>query len=104
MLIEAGVSAEDAIRAATINPARLLGLESTVGRVAVGTAADLVVFAADWTVDATIVDGQVVYRRDATMGVRGLRADTREHTPMYPWRLCRPMAVGGGRNRRRRRR
>jgi len=34
-------------------------------------AADLVVFAADWTVDATIVDGQVVYRRDATMGVRG---------------------------------
>ncbi len=71
MLIEAGVSAEDAIRAATINPARLLGLESTVGRVAVGRAADLVVFAADWTVDATIVDGQVVYRRDATMGVRG---------------------------------
>ena len=64
VLIEAGISAEDAIRAATINPARLLGLEATVGRVAVGRVADLVVFEPDWTVGTTIIDGRVAYRRD----------------------------------------
>ncbi len=64
VLIEAGISAEDAIRAATINPARVLGLEQSIGRVAVGRVADLVVFEADWTVDATIIGGRVAYRRD----------------------------------------
>lgn len=64
VLIEAGISADDAVRAATINPARLLGLEATIGRVAVGRVADLVVFEPDWTVDATIIDGRVAYRRD----------------------------------------
>lgn len=65
VLIEAGLSAEDAIRAATINPARLLGLDAIMGRVAVGRVADLVVFGADWTVDATLVGGRAAYRRDA---------------------------------------
>jgi N-acetylglucosamine-6-phosphate deacetylase len=73
VLIEAGLSAEDAIRAATINPARLLGLEATTGRVAVGRVADLVVFEADWTVDTTIVGGRVAYRRDAGVAVRRTR-------------------------------
>jgi N-acetylglucosamine-6-phosphate deacetylase len=75
VLIEAGLSAEDAIRAATINPARLLGLEATMGRVAVGRVADLVVFEADWTVDATIVGGRVAYRRDAGVPVTGMRSE-----------------------------
>ena len=69
VLIEAGISAEDAIRAATINPARVLGLEATIGRVAVGRVADLVVFEADWTVEATIVGGRVAYRRAAGVPV-----------------------------------
>ncbi len=69
VLIDAGISAEDAIRAATINPARVLGLEATIGRVAVGRVADLVVFEADWTVDVTIVGGRVAYRRDGGVPV-----------------------------------
>jgi N-acetylglucosamine-6-phosphate deacetylase len=75
VLIEAGLSAEDAIRAATINPARLLGLEATMGRVAVGRAADLVVFGPGWTVDATIVGGQVAYQRDAGLPVTSMRPE-----------------------------
>ncbi|MEO8228766.1 MAG: N-acetylglucosamine-6-phosphate deacetylase [Chloroflexota bacterium] len=75
VLIEAGLSAEDAIRAATINPARLLGLEATMGRVAVGRGADLVVFGADWTVDATIVGGRIAYRRDAGFSVTSTRLE-----------------------------
>lgn len=42
LLHEAGLSALDAIRAATTGAARLLGLERTVGRLAPGYAADLI--------------------------------------------------------------
>ncbi|MFF0341507.1 amidohydrolase family protein [Kribbella sp. NPDC004875] len=42
LLHEAGLSALDAIRAATTSAARLLGLESSVGRLARGYAADLI--------------------------------------------------------------
>lgn len=43
LLVEAGFSPEEAIQVATLNGARLLGIEDRVGTVAAGMAADLVV-------------------------------------------------------------
>jgi hypothetical protein len=51
MLTEAGLSPLQAVQAATINPARLLGREKTQGSVAVGKRADLVLLEADPTAD-----------------------------------------------------
>jgi N-acetylglucosamine-6-phosphate deacetylase len=53
----------EAIRTVTENPARVLGLEKTKGRVALGYDADLVVLEQDLSVNTTIVDGKIVYQR-----------------------------------------
>ena len=45
--MRAGLSKRDAFRAVTVNPAKALGLESRVGRIAVGLDADMSVFAED---------------------------------------------------------
>ncbi len=60
-LVRAGLAPEDAVRAATANPARVLGLGDTMGRVEVGRAADLVVFDGAWNARATIVGGRLVH-------------------------------------------
>jgi N-acetylglucosamine-6-phosphate deacetylase len=52
----------EAIRMASETPARLLGLKDS-GRIAAGCLADLVLFDDTFDVVATIVGGQVVYRR-----------------------------------------
>ncbi|MEO6725440.1 MAG: N-acetylglucosamine-6-phosphate deacetylase [Blastocatellia bacterium] len=59
---------DDALQMASTNPAELLGLADRIGSVAIGQAADLVLF--DWneklktiSVAATIVSGEIVYRR-----------------------------------------
>lgn len=54
--IDAGVSPEVALRAATANPADYLGLEG-VGRLLPGHWADLVVFDADWDVNRVMYRG-----------------------------------------------
>jgi N-acetylglucosamine-6-phosphate deacetylase len=59
---EAGIETSLAIRYATLNPARALGLETTHGLVAAGRRADLAVVDDAWDVVATIVDGVLVYR------------------------------------------
>jgi N-acetylglucosamine-6-phosphate deacetylase len=59
---EAGIEPSLAVRYATLNPARALGLEATHGLVAVGRRADLTVIGDAWDVVATIVDGALVYR------------------------------------------
>jgi N-acetylglucosamine-6-phosphate deacetylase len=61
-LVRAGIAPEDAIRAATINPARVIGLDGTMGSVAAGRAADLVVFDADWKAAATVIGGRLAHR------------------------------------------
>lgn len=67
----AGVTLAEAVRLATANPARLLGLDRPDGRGSIrsGTTADLVVFRVDaqtleLTIDLTVVAGEVVYRRE----------------------------------------
>lgn len=46
-LVEAGLSPAEALRTATVNPARFAGLEKDVGRVATGYAADLILLDAN---------------------------------------------------------
>ena len=56
-----GCSLPDALRAVTLNPARLLGLEGRLGRIAPGYLADLVLLDEDLQVVGTWVEGQAVH-------------------------------------------
>ncbi|MHB8732328.1 MAG: N-acetylglucosamine-6-phosphate deacetylase [bacterium] len=59
----AGVSRRDAVQAASLAPAKLLGLQRRKGRIAPGLDADLVVLGRDGEVLLTIVRGEIAYRR-----------------------------------------
>jgi N-acetylglucosamine-6-phosphate deacetylase len=61
----AGVSRRDAVQAASLTPAKLLGLHRRKGRIAPGMDADLVVLGRDGDVLLTIARGEVAYRRAA---------------------------------------
>ncbi len=61
----AGVSRRDAVQAASLNPARVLGLHRRKGRIAPGADADLVVLGRDGEVLLTIARGEIAYRRAA---------------------------------------
>jgi N-acetylglucosamine-6-phosphate deacetylase len=50
---------QQAVRLATLNPARTAGLPSSLGSIVVGGAADLVALSASGEVRTTIVRGQV---------------------------------------------
>lgn len=60
-LVAAGVSPEAAVRAVTVNPARVLGSRS-LGRIRVGGPATLTVVDDDWSVHATFVAGTRAFR------------------------------------------
>ncbi len=60
-----GCSLPEAVRCATLNPARLLGLADRKGSLAVGKDADLVIFDEEFTVHYTILAGKIVYAREA---------------------------------------
>ena len=59
-----GCPLPEAVRCATLNPARLLGIDERKGSIAVGKDADLVIFDEDFTVHYTIISGEVAYARD----------------------------------------
>ena len=63
-LLEAGATAEQAVQAATLNPARLLGLEGSMGQIRVGRAADVVLVDVEWEVEACLVGGVIGYARE----------------------------------------
>ena len=54
-----GLDAETVIRAASTNPARLLGVEDELGRIEVGRVADLCLLDAAWNPVSTVVRGVV---------------------------------------------
>jgi N-acetylglucosamine-6-phosphate deacetylase len=54
-----GISFQDAIRLATLNPARVLGIQNRKGVLQVGADADIAVFSPDGEVRQTIVGGAV---------------------------------------------
>lgn len=58
-----GVPLTDAVRMASLNGAKVLGLEHQKGILAVGKDADLVVIDDQFTVHATIYEGQIKYRK-----------------------------------------
>ena len=62
-VMECGLALTDAVRMLTINPARLLGVGGSKGRIAPGMDADIVIFDGNFDVRATIIDGNVAYRR-----------------------------------------
>lgn len=64
MVRAAGVSLWDAVRMASTTPARLLGLADK-GVLAAGKDADLVALDTDFEVALTVVEGTVVYRKEA---------------------------------------
>jgi imidazolonepropionase-like amidohydrolase len=72
LLVEAGLSPTEALRTATINPARVLGLAESLGSVEVGKMADLVLLDANPLTDirntqrirAVIADGRLYERTD----------------------------------------
>lgn len=67
--VKYGATQADVLAALTLEPAKLLGLDDRLGSIEVGKEADLVVLTghpldiSTW-VETTIVDGEVVYRRD----------------------------------------
>lgn len=70
-----GCTLAEALRTVTLNPARLLGLEDQMGRIAPGCLADLVLLDRDLQVVGTLVGGRAAYW--APRDLPGLaRADT----------------------------
>ncbi len=59
---KAGVPLADAVRMATLNPARLLGIEKSKGSIAVGKDADLVIFDSNFKVKTVMVRGKIIKR------------------------------------------
>ncbi len=58
--LRCGLSLGAASRAASLNPARVLGLDAEIGSIEQGKRANLVVLDGDLDVAAVIVDGAVV--------------------------------------------
>lgn len=61
MVHEVGLGLQDAVKLATINPARFMRLDSERGSLVPGKRADLVLLDDNLVAQKTIVDGQVVY-------------------------------------------
>ena len=81
-LVEAALSPLDALRAATLDPARVLGMADSLGSIEPGKLADLVLLDADPLADirntrrirAVVADGRLYRRADLDRLVNGVRA------------------------------
>lgn len=68
LAIKSGLDEIEALKAITINPAEIIGIDDRVGSIEVGKDADIVIFDGNPIKDincktyATIIDGEVVYR------------------------------------------
>ena len=56
-MVSIGIPLEDAVRMASYNPARDLGVEKDYGSIDVGKAADMVILNKDLSVDSVFVGG-----------------------------------------------
>jgi imidazolonepropionase-like amidohydrolase len=81
--VKYGVPIDEALKAITLRPARILGVDEFVGSIEPGKDADLVILSGDplklktW-VETTIVGGKVVYEREKDTKLRGLLAPKAE--------------------------
>ena len=64
MVRDVGVPITDAVRMASLNGAKVLGVEHKKGILAVGKDADMVVMDDNFNVFATIYEGKLKYQRD----------------------------------------
>ncbi|MCD6285460.1 MAG: amidohydrolase family protein, partial [Anaerolineae bacterium] len=64
MVNAVGVSLQDAVKMATMNPAKIARVADRQGQLAPGYAGNLTVLDADLDVRMTVVGGRVVYDRD----------------------------------------
>jgi len=55
-----GIALDEALRMATLYPARAMGVEKQLGTVAAGKAANLTVFTRDYQIIKTFVNGESV--------------------------------------------
>ena len=53
-----GIALDEALRMATLYPAKAIGVEEQLGRVKQGMVANLAIFDRDFKVQATVVNGQ----------------------------------------------
>ncbi len=60
-----GLSPAVAVQLATLNPARALGFEGSLGRVEIGREANLALLDGDWNVQATVAGGVVAFEAGA---------------------------------------
>jgi N-acetylglucosamine-6-phosphate deacetylase len=56
-----GLSMQDAVKMATLNPAKIIGVDKRKGSLVEGKDADLVIFDKDINILATVVEGKVVF-------------------------------------------
>jgi imidazolonepropionase-like amidohydrolase len=73
LAVREGLDRETALRAITINPARVLGVDAEVGSLEPGKRADIVVWSGDWMDPmarprTVLIDGAVVFEHDAATG------------------------------------
>jgi len=69
MLVEAGLTTQEALQCATLNPVRFLGMEDSLGTIAPGKRADLVLLNSNpleninnsRTIEAVILGGRLVF-------------------------------------------
>ena len=71
----AGLDPALAVRMATLNPARALGLDDGLGRIAVGGAADAVLLDDKWQVEATVAGGTLAYEAKAGARAAAVASD-----------------------------
>jgi len=77
----AGVPLVEAVRMATLTPARALGIESQKGRLAIGADADLVSFTDDFQVTHTFIAGRDVLASHSGLAAHEQAADVPEPDP-----------------------
>jgi imidazolonepropionase-like amidohydrolase len=68
-LVRSGIARDEAIRAITINPAKILGLEKRVGSLEVGKDANIAIYSGDpldynSVVEKVLIDGILAYERE----------------------------------------
>lgn len=63
LISEAGLSLKDAVKTATLNPAKLLGIENQYGIIASGKKADIVLLDRNYQVQTVIVNGKIEYTK-----------------------------------------
>lgn len=68
MCVDVGLPLTDAVRMMTVNPARVVGLQASKGKIAAGFDADLVVFDSNFVVEHVIVAGDLIAKLSERKG------------------------------------